>query len=422
MRVTDRPLPVVTLDTVETIAAWPVRPVIALYSTTFNDKWDDPTVLWDEADSHWDDGWKDATCAWTGMEIDTGEPDDSMLFPASRCLVQLDNRDGEWSTLNADGTHRYGPGSPLSVWAHNATGDWWLFSGLVARYDQRADDTVEIEAFDCFSELAMPVGTFTPGTNGQKMGARLSAVLAKSARPTIPSSFALGVASLTAQETELTPLEEMQMVVLSDGGILFGDSDGTLRAYDRTWPSGRADQTHVLVTSSNVCSAEAVVWDAVLSSNDDSLADRVVLENLATPNELVAIAGAASGYVFALSDQQWTTQTEGNILAQLYLDQMSPRQMSVEEFSLYLNDPQQPNLWKAVDLRRVDHLRFLHDQKTAGGGEVRLDVTAVVDGIIHEVTPEGWGMWVSTSKVRSFTLPTLYDTGHLYDTGEEYGY
>ena len=422
MRATDRPLPPIALDTVETIADWPVRPVIALYDPSFQDKWDDTTVKWDEADSLWDDGWRDATCAWTGMEIDSGEPDDSMLFPASRCVVQLDNRDGSWSTLNADGTHRFGPATPLAVWAHNATGDWWLFSGLVSRYDQRTDDTVEIEAFDCFSELAMPVGTYTPGTNGQKMGARLSAVLAKSARPTIPTAFALGVVSLSAQETELSPLEEMQMVALSDGGVLFADSDGTLRAYDRSWPSGRADQTHIPVTSANVCSAEFVVWDAVLSSNDDSLADRVVLENVATPTELVAIAGAATGYVFALSDQQWMTQGEGDILAALYLDQMSPRQMSVEEFSLYLNDPHQPDIWEAVDWRRLDHLRFLHDQKTAGGGTIRLDVTAVVDGIIHEVTPEGWGMWVSTSKVRAFNDPVLYDTGHLYDTGEEYGY
>jgi len=422
VRVDDRPLPKIVYDDVERIADWPVRPVIALYSTTFEDRWDDPTVRWDEADSLWDDGWRDATCASTGMEIDSGEPDESMLFPSTRCVVQLDNDDGTWSVLNADGTHRFGPGSPLAVWAHNDDDDWWLFSGTVARYDQRADDTIEFEAFDVFSDLAQSVGTYTPGTNGQKMGVRLPAIVAKSANPTVTTDFAVGIVGLTAQETELAPLEEMQQVVLSDGGILFVDVDGTVRAMDRTWPVGRPDQTHIPVTSSNVCSAEFVVWDAVLSSNDDGLADRVVLENMATPDPLQAVAGAAYGYVFTLSGLQWTGQAEGDALAALYLEQRAPRQLTIEEFSLDLNDPYQPDIWRAVDWRRIDHLRFLHNQKVAGGGTLRIDVTAVIDAVAHQVTPEGWSMFVSTSKVETFDTPTLYDTGHLYDTGEEYGY
>jgi len=420
MRVDDRPLPNVTLDAVPMLAGWPVRPVIAIDSGQALAEWDStPAAKWDTPGTVWDGGFIDATCAFTGMEIEHGEPDTANLFPSSRCVVQLDNADGAWSTLNADGTiNRYGPGTALAVWAHNATGDWWLFNGFVARYDQRADDTIEIEAFDALSDLAQPVGTYTPGTNGQLAGARLTAILTAAGETTMPTRFATGIAALTAQETDAAPIEEMQAVALSDGGLIFVDVDGAVMFIDRTWTAGRADQVTVPITSDNVCTAPVIVWDAVISTNDDNLADRVILENVAG---LVATAGAASGYTIALTDQQWTTQTEGDILAALYLDQQEPRQMSIEEFSLYLNDPNQPDIWAAVDWRRVDHLRFLHDQRVIGG-TVRVDVTTVLDGIIHQVTPEGWTMIVSTAKARAFTEPIFYDTGILYDTGEGYGY
>lgn len=432
MRVADRPIPEVPLDRVPMLAGWPVRPVIALDTgiTTPISLWDDATTEWDDTPERvWDGGrWVDATCAFTGMEIDTGEPDDNGLFPAARCVVQLDNADGRWSTLNADGTvSRFGPGTTMEVFAHNDEGDWWLFSGKISRYDQRVDDTIEIEAFDAFSDLAMPIGTFTPGIAGQQPGARLNSILNQAGLDAIPHRFAQGLVALTRQETDASPLEEMQTVVLSDGSILLVDADGTLMSIDRLWPAGRDDQVAVPVCSATVCTADFVVWDAVISSNDDSLADRVVLENQATPSHggaaLRAVAGASGGYTIAINDQQWDTQQEGDILAQLLLEQQQPRQMSVEEFTLYLNDPLQPDLWRAVDWRRIDHLRFLHDQRTIGGGTLRVDVTAVLDSITHEITPEGWNMIVSTAKVRAFTEPIFYDTaGTEYDDTPPIGY
>ena len=423
MRVDDLPLPPIPLNDVPMLAHWPVRPVIALETFQPDDLWDDDSLLeWDAAELVWDNVWRDATCDFTGCEIDTGVPDESGLFPASRCVVQLDNADGRWSNINPDGTVSHiGPGSVMQVWAHNDEGDWWLFTGTVSRYDQRADDTVEIEAFDSFSDLAQPIGTFTPGSNGQKPGVRLDAILTAAGEQLLPHRFATGTVTLTAQASDQAPLEEMQTVIQSDGGVLFVDADGTILSFDRLWRQGRTDQVTIPNISDNVCTAEFIVWEPLISTNDEGLADRVILENVAL---LKATAGAAKGYTVTLSEQQWTLIEEGNVLAALMLTDQSKRRLAVEEFDLYLLDPKQPDIWRAVDWRQLDRLRFVHDYMTASG-TVRVDASVLLTSIVHSITPEGWTLSGGTSKALAFEQPVFYDSGELYDetpTPEEYGF
>lgn len=371
----------------------------------------------------WDDRWRDATCGWTGIEIEHAQSDEKGLYPASRCVLQLDNFDGQWSSFKVDGTpNNFGPGRLLVVYATDGVSNWWLFNGRIARWDQRADDTVEIEAFDSFSDLSQGVGPYTPGTNGDRMGVRLNAILADAGETTMAHRFATGVAGLTAQETEQTPLEEMQAVCTSDGSILYGDADGTIVATDRAWRSGRSDQTAVWIASDNVCSAPAIVWDAVLSTNDIGLADTVVLSNIAGLKSTAGDINTPGGYVIAFNDQMWSTTAEGDALAAMLLSEQQPRRINIEEFTLYLLDPVQPTLWKAVDWRRLDQLRFLHDQRVVGGGMARIDVTTLIDSISHDITPDNWTMTVGTTRAQSYTPPILYNTGLLYDDGNEYGF
>lgn len=438
MRVLDRPLPFIVLDDVPMLNGWPVRPVIALEAAIAFRLWDDPAELWDIGHV-WDDRHADATCAFTGMEIEFGAPDESGLFPASRCVVQLDNADGRWSTFNADGSlSNFGPGRALDVWAHDRSSDprlfgeghfgeelfggdaadWWLFSGKIARWDQRADDTIEIEAFDAFSDLAQPIGTFTPGVAAEKPSARQLAILNAAGLGSIPHRFDLGNVTLTRQPTDRAPLEEMQIVSQSDAGVLHVDADGTLLSLDRNWPIGRTDQDVIPVVSDNVCSA-FVIWDSVITVNDTRLADRVVLENVAA---LVAATGPAGGYVFTLTEQQWTTQVEGDGVAAALLNMFSPRRLALDEFTLYLFDPHQPDLWRMVDTRRLDQLRFLHEQR-AVGGVLTVDVGVLVSAYTHTISVEGgWTMTIATSRAQDFALPIVYDDGSLYDTDELYGY
>lgn len=404
------------LDPAATIAHWPVRPVIAISHTPT------PSYAWDTAYASWDDPtplvWDpdigsparvDATCDWTGLELEYGPPDDHTLFPAGHLIVHLDNRTGQWSQYNVDGSPALsGPGQVIDVWAHNPTGDWWLFSGVIARWDERADDTVEIEAFDAFATLAQPVGTFTAGVAGDRLGPRLTAILQTTGRQAVPHRFpTAGTVALTAQASDAAPLEEMQAVAGSDGGVMFGDADGTVVAYDRTWRAGRSDQTVFPVISDNVCTAPVVVWDPILSTNDTNLADTIVLENVA---KLRAQSPATlTGTVITETDQQWTTQNEGDTLAGALLAAQRQPRVALDTFDLYLLDPHQPQLWRAVDWRLFDSLRFLHDTK-AVGGTARLDVTALVTSIAHAVTPDGWVMTVATSRAQSYIAPIVWDT------------
>lgn len=387
-------------------------------------------LVWDAEDVT---SFVDATCSVVGVEIDTGALDGHSLYPAASAQLTLDNSDGKWSRFKSDGTQtNFGPGYPLSVWAvcRDDGSSWWLFDGTVTRWDETANGTVEVEAFDDFAQLAQHVGTFTAGVNGDKPGARMQAVLTVTGTNGIPHRFVTGIATLTAQsnaDSGHTPLEELQVVASSDGEILFVDADGTLVSFDRNWRAGRTDQTAIPVCAYNVCTADVVVWDAVLSTNDEGLADSVVLENLAGLRA-VSPSGALGRFVWTETDQQWTTQAEGDSLAgQIATAQASPARLNVESFDLYLLDPDQPRLAHAVEWRRLDVLRFLHNTKAPGNVDVRVDLNTIVVSISHSISPDaGWLMTVATSRaVGSNAIPVWNPAGdpYVWDTpGTVWGY
>ena len=452
MRVADRPFPPIVLDDVPQIAHWQWRPVIAIEGDPPRAVWDDGNSFWDGGVAKWDGdpdatGWIDATCSWYGMEIDTGAPDDAMLVPAARLALLLDNSDGRWSGIDADGTQsQFAPGTRIEVFAHRTDvdldrrfgegtfgsetfgidrtdTDWWVFAGRVATWNQRADDSIEVEAFDSLSDLAQPFGTYTPGVDGQHPDARLQAILTMLAetQETMPHRFDQGTVALSAQETDQAPLEEMQTVATSDAGILFVDVDGTLLYFDRNWRGGRDDQTEVDSISGNVCTADVVVWEPVITTSDERLADHVTVENIA---KLQSVAGTLPGYTYAHTELQYKLQEEGDAIAALYLVERSPRTIRVDDFTLYLNDPhQQSTIWRALDWRRVDRLRFVQDRKALGGSTVRIDVDVLIASILHEITPEGgWTITFGTGRpIEAFDF-IVYDDGHLYDNAEIYGF
>jgi hypothetical protein len=427
MRVADRPLPTVAAHADPN--GRPIRPVIALepkQATAL--AWGDPSLAWDDPRYVWDQPvttvWSDAFCDWFGLTVDQGNPDDKGLFDAPHAIVQIDNRSGAWSQYNADGTLvNYGPGRHLAIWATDgAGGAWWLFYGRIARYDERADDTIEVEAFGLFSDLAQPIGTYTPGVNGQKPEVRQTAIVG-AAGFTDRTRFDPGIVALTAQVTDRAPLEEMQIVATSDGGVLYEDSDGTIVATARAWRSGRTDQTSVPVVSDNVCQAPVIVWDAELSTTDDGLADVVILENVGGLRATATNPTPLGRYVWTDTDQQWTGQGEGDALAAFRVTNQRAARVRLQRFALYLFDPHQVTLWGAVDWRIGDRIRFIHDAQTVTG-LARLDVTAIVSSIHHDVTPEGWIMELGTTRAIDWFTPAYWDTaGQVWnDSVSVWGY
>lgn len=366
-------------------------------------------------------GFVDATCETNGIDVETGNPDDHLNFSAGRAVIQLDNTSGVWSQYTVNGTQaQHGPGYELALWArYRDTGEeWWIFRGKISRWDEMGD-TVVVEAFDSFSDLALPIGHYTPGTNGQNPGPRMEAIVTAAGKTAIARRFVTGTVTLTAQETDAAPLEEMQTVASSDGEALFVDADGTLVSLARNWRIGRTDQTVFPVASDNVCTAPVIVWDALLSTNDDGLAQTVIFENVAKLRA-IAPAGASviNGLAYSESDHQWTTQTEGDNLAAVVQGQQSDARMKVEEFDLHLFDPAQPTLFHAVEWRLLDVLRFLHDQRAIGGYN-RLDVNALVSTISHSITPDSWLMTVGTSRAMSSTAVLVWNPAgdpYVWDT------
>jgi len=430
MRVADRPIPTsITLDP-GALAEWPVRPVFALEQTPVPPYvWDDGTVWNAAAVPVWDattvmPAWQDATCDFTGCTIEYDAPDDKGLFPAARVLLQIDNRSGRWARYNVDGTPAdFGAGRLLWIWARSATATWWLFAGRIARYDERADNTIEVEAFDYFSDLAQPVGTYTPGAAGDLPGVRMAAIAAVAAVPQLRTRFAAGVVHLTAQATEAAPLEEMQTVVGSDGGVLYGDADGTIVSTDRLWRAGRSDQVAVPTVATNVCSAPVVLTDPVLSSSDEFLAGVVVLENVAHLKATATNVNAPGRYVLAVADQQWTTQAEGDALAVWTVAQQWQPRIGLAEGDVYLTDPAHPSYFAAVDWRRGDRIRIVHDARTPQG-TARVDVAAVLNMLAHQITPDGWVLTIGTTRAIDYYPPTYWDqTAYRWDdAGAVYGY
>ena len=354
-------------------------------------------LIWDLDITH---SFSDATCDLQGIDLATGNPDDHFNFDAGALTVQLDNSSGKWSRYNFDGTQSgFGPGFHISLWArYRDTGEqWWMFDGRISRWDDFTN-TVVIEAFDATSDLAQPIGTYTPGINGQQPGARMEAIITAAGRTAQPRRFVTGEVALTAQETDAAPLEEMQAVAASDGEVLFVDADGTLITLARNWRIGRPDQVDVPVASDNVCTVPVVVWDALLSVNDEALAQTVIFENVAKLRAIAPAGQAApAGSVFTETDHQWTTQTEGDTLAAIVYGMHSDPRVNVEEFDLYLYDDRQPDLFRSVEWRLLDVLRFLHDQRAVGGIN-RLDINTLITTIAHSITPDTWIMSVRTSK------------------------
>ena len=145
-----------------------------------------------------------------------------------------------------------------------------------------------------------------------------------------------------------------------------------------------------------------MVWNAVLSSNDDDLAATVTLTNVAG---LVATAAVPDNDRFPIlptlthsQPDQWTAQFEGDALAALLLDQRDEAKLEVT-FQLYLHAPDR-DLWQhGIDLRLGDRIRFRHHVPQPGGDGFTIDVGLVVNSLAHSIAPSGWVVTVGTSAV-----------------------
>jgi hypothetical protein len=389
-------------------------PVSAYHWDDFEARWDDP-----ESDYRWDDFTEglmvDATCDWSGLEIEVGSDDPEGRVDASRLVATIRNDDGQWSQYDSFGRLiAYEPGSKLMVWADDGQA-WWLFSGIVVAWRELPDGTIEVEAFDAASDLNESIGEWLPGVWGQRPETRIAAILTQ-AGYSGPSRLDPGQVTLSTAVSTATPWEELQAVALSDGGFVGVDVDGTVIFRNRSWPGGRADQTGVRAFTDNVCDLDAGlnVWDLTLLTDDEVTVTALTLTNMDQVT-VHASTPAPRAFTDARSGDQWITAADGRALAAAIVARRSQAYVRVEEFALHLIDPLQ-DLWRAgIDLRIGDLVRLVHDQPAVDGPN-RIDLLHAVQRVRHDITPDAWLVTVGTTRAVGNNVLYRWDgTGLRWD-------
>jgi hypothetical protein len=414
------------------IYGWPWWPVIGLEMVdTAAYVWDDAdvTVAWDDPNPDrlvWDNpatvsGFYDAVCDLIACEIEPGEADDLYLFPPTQCTLTLDNSTGRYTPWTADGRLTYwAPGRRVCLWARNAAGArWWLFSGRVATWQSNPDGTVTVVAFDGMAQLAQQIagGQWAPGFAGDTVQARIATV-AGAAGYTGRLDLEAGTVTLSTYSSSPVPLEAIQQAALSDGGLFYGDADGSLDYRGRLWRAGRTDTPAPGWTvATNVCEAPVIVWDPEAAADDDRLVTDVALVNVAGLTATAALTGSlwAGDARFRLTHTDhdlWQTQQQGNDLAAYLLAQQSAPAMALASFTLHHLDPSQqtavPDM--GVGVRRGDRVEVLHRFVDQAGVDQLLDVFAIVLGVGHAIVPEeGWTTTVNLSRTVDYVTPELWD-------------
>jgi len=414
---------------------WPAQLYIALErlaaaAVTWDDPqtgaWDDPAYTWDMTGTPYS-AWTDATCSMEGLEVETGADDPDGRFESARAAFTLDNRNGAWSSRDVQGRLvDYGPGTQVAIWATLNTAQWWLFAGRVTSWREHGEQ-VDVEAFDAFTALNQTIPEWNPGTYGQRPGPRITSILSLVGY-TGATRLATGDVTLHSYLTTASPLEELQNVAASDGGLVGVDADGTVLYVDRSWPAGRSDQTTVPTVSDNVCTVPAVVWDLDVVVDDDVTANQVTLTNVAgvtvtaQDNDSISLMGGPR--TLTRTGDQWIDQVAGQTLARYMVARRAPLWPRVEPFRLYLHDPNQPQLWPVgIDLRVGDRMTLVRDQP-AQGGDSRLSLTVIAARIVHTVNPAEWVVEIDSSRSVGATGGGAYwDRTGTWDDGiSRWGY
>jgi hypothetical protein len=372
--------------------------------------WDDGTATWDGAGLTWDDvdDWPyqrmDLFCRFHGLTVSAGNPDAEGIFESAHVEMTLDNRDGALSLYDETGRLiDWQPGSPLDVWAVYGGESFWLFSGRITAWREQSDGTLDVEAFDAFSELQAFRGEWTPGVVGQTPAGRLTSICT-AAGFTGRRRFDTGDVTLLTEAVDVAALEEMFRTARSDGGVVFCDADGTLVYRGRNWLAGRPDQPSVPELTDNYCDGgAAVVWDAATTTADDDIVNWLTAGNIAEPTVVVEKRNDDSILYHGVqtwpsdrSDDLWSDAAQGEALADWIVNHRALHRFRVEEASLYLHDPRFA-LWPVgLDLRIGDLVDWTHEQAATGGPQL-IDIRVIVVGVVHDITPDSWVVELATS-------------------------
>jgi len=444
------------------MAAW-VDVQLWRYVIQPGEGWDQ--ALWD--DGHWDSGyptpdqeWTSIVCDVRGLDFTRGSQSVSVAggTEAGVLLMELDNRDGQWSQFLDLGDGHFEPalssGVQVRVIAGTDTaGQVTLFRGWVEGWVQqwtKTDDVVKVTAVDGWSDLVQQGSDveWTPGAMNEDVASRLWRLVRMRAgwdEDQYPIYLQqghvrlLGSSVWNATERGLTlrrtsVADEVLRTTRSDGGVAFLDGDGSFVYLNRTrWSAVGAAPS--LEVGRAARPAQAVVplfgdWCGVPQSNElpytdlewlydgTGAANLVVVANATAPQmrddagNAIPVAWTQAGstqiasrasnrrrQVLQLADLRFTTQAEADALAQHYLNVYAEKFIAVRR--LEIRPELDDRLWDAVlGLRLQDHVRVLRRTSTNV-----IDMECLIEGTRYRITPDPtavdslgrhYGVWVVT--------------------------
>lgn len=394
--------------------------------------WDDidPDVVWDDPDPDrfvWDapfvgEGFSDAWCDMTSLELVNGEPDGDDSYRTAYARIELrDPGDGRYATRTVDGRLVFfAPGRRVAVyWLDEDDVGWWLFGGTVATWRQGLDRAVVIEAYGPQSILARELGRdWTAGDPSDLPGERALSIFATAGYGG-PSRLDLGDIPLSVPPAaQALPLDVLRRTYRSDGGIVYDDADGAVVARDRRWRDGRADQTRIPTLTSNVCElpGAVVVWEPVAADVDLRLAGTVELTNVAgLTADATGSAFVDPTIVFRHPDPDlWQSQGDGDALAAHIATVRSDARMALASAAVYLHDARFDYWHDVLELRLGDVVRFQHVDRWTDPDRIdTYDLELVVTTLRHRITASEWVVELATSPAVTYTAVELWDVTAL---------
>jgi hypothetical protein len=302
------------------------------------------------------------------------------------------------------------PGTPFRLTAlYNGT-RYPLFRGYVEIITERISGdaviTVRVDSQDALGQIARvdnleraPEGANDTTTE------RVSRLLDSAAWPTEWRTLDATTVRHQATTMAAPALDELFLVVWTEGGALYADKIGNVRLRSRTWlvddPKSTATQK-VVGNVSGVCPAE-IVWSRAADSvvNDVSLA-RVGGTAYTTRNEdSISRMGRRSWHRYDLSavDDFPVASRAEQLLAE-----RSEGRIQIESVVI---DGDAVDDWPFI--LSVDYgwrIEILYRHPVYGW---ELDVPVFVQSIQHEIRPDGWQLVLGVDDVKPYDASSYWD-------------
>lgn len=315
------------------------------------------------------------------------------------CL--LDNRDGDLSPSNLAGTYVVGgmstilPGRAFRISAHYSGTTYRLLTGVIDDWKEeiiscgpyKGDAAIRVEIVDAWAELADIDGVeVAPVGASDTFGARISRILSAASWR---GGSSLDVGQATMQDTTLSrgPTSEMETTAKAEGGLVWADAEGRIRAAGRTY----------LVESERSRTVQATFGDLDAAhlpyTNPRPSFDRRLIINVAsytrTGGTTQTASDDASRARYKLRRKTETglicqTDAQALELARWQVARYREPRRRIEQITAYPRA--RAALWPVLlGLQELDLVRVVHHPP----GGYTDDVYCHVSGIAHTVQPGG---------------------------------